>query len=97
MGAHTGVYGLSMAAETNQNFSVRLDDRVALVTGGGAGVGRAVALALAAAGAAVFVNDLNPGRADTVAEEIVALGGRAAGWQADVANRFQVGSMIEAA
>jgi NAD(P)-dependent dehydrogenase (short-subunit alcohol dehydrogenase family) len=67
------------------------------VTGAGAGVGRAVALALAKAGAAVFVNDLNPDRADTVADEIIALGGRASGWQADVSNRFQVGSLIEAA
>lgn len=81
----------------NAEFSVRLDGRVALVTGAGAGVGRAAAFALASAGAAVFVNDLNPDRADSVAEEIVASGGQAAGWQADVSNRFQVGSLIEAA
>lgn len=81
----------------NAEFAVRLQGRAALVTGAGAGVGRAVALALAAAGASVFVNDLNPDRADSVAEEIVAAGGQAAGWQADVANRFQVGSLIEGA
>lgn len=83
--------------EYKADFTVRLAGRVALVTGAGAGVGRAAALALAASGAAVFVNDLNPDRADSVAEEIVALGGQAAGWQADVSNRFQVGSLIEAA
>lgn len=88
---------MSVPTSYNAAFSVDLQGRVALVTGAGAGVGRAVALALAKAGAAVFVNDLNPDRADTVAEEIIALGGRASGWQADVSNRYQVGSLIEAA
>lgn len=78
-------------------FSVRLDGHAAIVTGAGAGVGRAVALALGAAGASVFAVDLNPDRADAVADEIINAGGQAAGWRADVANRFQVGSMIEAA
>ncbi len=44
-----------------------------------------------------MVNDLNPDRADTVAEEITTAGGRALAWQADVTNRFQVSSMIERA
>jgi NAD(P)-dependent dehydrogenase (short-subunit alcohol dehydrogenase family) len=52
---------------------------------------------LAASGAAVMVNDINPDRADEVADAITAAGGRAQAWQADVSNRFQVGSMIEAA
>ena len=56
-----------------------------------------MALALARAGAAVLVNDLNPDRADTVAEAITAAGGRVFAWQADVTNRFQVSAMIERA
>ena len=67
------------------------------MTGAGADVGRAIALALAGAGAAVVVNDLNPDRAETVAQEIVAAGGKATPWQADVSNRFQVGSLVEGA
>ncbi|MBK8023386.1 MAG: SDR family oxidoreductase [Chloroflexi bacterium] len=86
-----------MASPLNAPFAVDLTGHAALVTGAGDGVGKAVALALAASGAAVVVNDLNPDRADTVAEQIAAGGGRAIPWQADVANRFQVGSMIEAA
>jgi NAD(P)-dependent dehydrogenase (short-subunit alcohol dehydrogenase family) len=77
------------------SFQVDLTQYNALVTGAGADVGRAVALALAASGAGVVVNDLNPDRAERVAGEIEAAGGRALAWQADVTNRFQVGSMIE--
>lgn len=84
-----------MVEGTPSSFTVRLGGRVALVTGAGAGVGRAVARALADAGAAVFAADLNPDRADQIAEEIIQNGGQAAGWQADVASRFQVSSMIE--
>jgi NAD(P)-dependent dehydrogenase (short-subunit alcohol dehydrogenase family) len=54
-------------------------------------------LSLAACGAAVVVNDLNPDRAERVANEIAQQGGHSVGWQADVTNRFQVGSLIEGA
>ncbi len=77
-------------------FRVDLRQQTALVTGAGADVGRAAARALAAAGAAVIVNDINPDRADQVAAEIVAAGGRALAVQADVSNRFQVSALIEA-
>lgn len=77
------------------SFQVDFTQSNALVTGAGADVGRAIALALAAAGAGVVINDLNPDRAERVAAEIEAAGGRALAWQADVTNRFQVGSMIE--
>jgi 3-oxoacyl-[acyl-carrier protein] reductase len=68
----------------------------ALVTGAGAGIGRAVALALGTAGAAVVSCDINPDRADDVADAIRAAGGRALAQQGDVANRFQMAAMIEA-
>ena len=73
----------------------QLTGRVALVTGAGSGPARAIALALGQAGAAVGVNDVNPDRADAVAEEIAAAGGRAFPWAADVGNKFQVSAMIE--
>ena len=85
-----------MAPQFSPPFHVQLNDCAALVTGAGEGIGRAVALALAASGASVVVNDLNPDRADRVADEITAAGGRAIPWQADVSNRFQAASMIEA-
>jgi 3-oxoacyl-[acyl-carrier protein] reductase len=86
-----------LAEQLTSNFKVDLTGSAAIVTGAGEGVGRAAALALAQAGAAVLTNDLNPDRADQIADDIIQSGGRALGWQADVANRFQVASMIEAA
>lgn len=77
------------------NFSVDLHGQTAIVTGAGADVGRAIALALGASGANVVVNDLNPDRIERVAEEIRTAGGVAFPWQADISNRFQVGSLIE--
>ena len=77
------------------NFSVDLRGKVAIVTGAGAGIGRAIALALGNAGASVGVNDINPDRADTVAEEIITAGGQALPWQADVSNKFQAAAFIE--
>lgn len=78
------------------NFRVDLSGKNALVTGAGAGVGWAAATALAEAGARVFTNDLNPDRADRIAEHIQAQGGTATPWQADIGNKLFVGPMIEA-
>jgi NAD(P)-dependent dehydrogenase (short-subunit alcohol dehydrogenase family) len=56
---------------------LRLEHRVAVVTGSGRGLGRAYAVALAAAGAAVVVNDLDAAGAAETVETISAAGGRA--------------------
>lgn len=77
------------------NFKVDLSGKTALVAGGGDGVGRAIALALAEAGANVGVMDLNPDRADAIPAIIRERGGRATGFQGDIANRFQVSAFIE--
>ena len=64
-----------------------LDGKVAIVTGSGGGIGRCHALALAKEGAKIVVNDVGGDRsgsgegakmADTVVDEIKALGGEAA-------------------
>ena len=77
------------------DFSVDLSGRHALTTGAGAGIGRGIALALARHGAAVAVNDINIERADKLAGEIEAAGGRAIPLHADISNRFQTANIIE--
>jgi 3-oxoacyl-[acyl-carrier protein] reductase len=75
----------------------RFDGRVALVTGAGAGIGAAVARRLADEGAAVAVVDRDADAATSVAREIEAAGGRAVGAGADVSDRAQVRTAVEAA
>lgn len=55
----------------------RLEGKVALVTGAGQGIGRGIALVLAREGAAVWVNDVSPGRAAAVVTQIEEAGGTA--------------------
>ena len=85
-----------------QNVSVDFDGasappRIALVTGSGRNLGRAVALELARGGADVVINvRTNLRDAETVAEEVRALGRRSVAHAADVADEAAMGAMFAA-
>lgn len=67
---------------------------IAIVTGGGSGIGRAIARRLAADGAAVTVNDVAKDRAEAVAADIMAAGGRAIAVGGDVASEADVKAIV---
>jgi len=76
---------------------MRLEGKVAIVTGGAQGIGRAICLRFATEGAHVVVADLKLDGAQAVAEEIHAAGGRSIAVAVDVRNQQQVERMVEAA
>jgi NAD(P)-dependent dehydrogenase (short-subunit alcohol dehydrogenase family) len=71
----------------------KLAGKVALVTGGGSGIGRGLVLELARRGMKVAVSDIDPKRAEAVAEEARTLGVEAAGFDCDVSERAAVREM----
>jgi NAD(P)-dependent dehydrogenase (short-subunit alcohol dehydrogenase family) len=69
---------------------MRLDNKIAIVTGGGGEIGRATALRLAREGATVVVADTDSEHADKVAAEIASTGRQAWACQTDVSERAAV-------
>ena len=68
-----------------------------LVTGAGKGIGRGIALAFAKAGAKLFLHyRSNPAEAQSLQDEIAALGGKAIVFQADLADKKELDAMFEA-
>ncbi|XP_024237707.1 uncharacterized protein zgc:113054 isoform X1 [Oncorhynchus tshawytscha] len=74
---------------------MRLDGRVAYVTGAGQGIGRAFAHALGEAGAKVAVVDLDQGKAEAVAEELTLKGINCIAITADISKSLDVERMID--
>jgi 3-oxoacyl-[acyl-carrier protein] reductase len=74
---------------------MRLEGKVAVITGGGRGIGRAIALRYAAEGADVVVNyRQDEGAARDTADAIEALGRRALLARADVTQRAEIRGMF---
>ena len=74
---------------------MRLDGKVAIVTGSSLGIGKAIAVALAREGAAVTVNyRSHPEEGQEAVEEIQNAGGRAIAVQADVSRPEDVKNLV---
>lgn len=74
---------------------MRLEDKIALVTGAGKGIGKEIAEGFAAQGATVIINDL-PGTdyAEGVVEDIVKNGGKAELYEGDMSKVTEIRKMF---
>ncbi|MFZ2019727.1 MAG: SDR family oxidoreductase [Methyloceanibacter sp.] len=73
----------------------RLEDKIALVTGGGAGIGRAIAETFAREGAKVMIADRDGDAAKELADAIVKSNGAASAHEVDVTDTAQVKKLME--
>ncbi|ASN04195.1 SDR family NAD(P)-dependent oxidoreductase [Virgibacillus necropolis] len=76
---------------------MRLDKKVALITGAGSGIGKETALLFAKEGAKVIVNDVNEVAGKQTVAEIIQHGGEALFIQANVTNESDVKKMVDEA
>ena len=75
---------------------MRLDGKVAIVTGAGSGNGRGIAIGLAEAGAAVCAADVNLASAQETVDTILENGQRGLAAEANVTDRVSIERMVEA-
>jgi len=73
---------------------MRLEDKIAIVTGAGGGIGKGIVLRLAEEGADVVLVDLDQDGARAVAQEVERLGRRALVRATDVSDSASVNAMV---
>ena len=74
---------------------MKLENKVAVITGGAQGIGRTVALGMARDGARVVVADLQGEKAKSVAHELQTLGAEAIAVEVNVASEASVKNLAE--
>ncbi len=73
---------------------MKLDGKIAVVTGSARGIGKAIAQKFAAEGATVVINALHLEGAKKVAQEIQKQGGRATAINADVSRKTEIQDLV---
>ena len=73
----------------------RLNDRIALITGGGSGLGKAMSLLFAEEGADIAIADIDSSSAEKTAREVREIGRRAIAIRADIAESKDVDMMTD--
>jgi glucose 1-dehydrogenase len=73
-----------------------LKNKAAIVTGGNSGIGMAIALELARLGASIVIDYIaHPEATETIEQQIIALGSRAIGVEADVSKVMDLQKLID--
>jgi 3-oxoacyl-[acyl-carrier protein] reductase len=75
---------------------MRLEGKVAIITGSARGIGKATAAKFLEEGAKVVICDINFEQVNETVEELKQKGGEVSGFKVDVTNREEAGSLINA-
>lgn len=73
----------------------RLDNKTAIITGGGSGIGKAIAVVFAKQGASVHILDMDEQGATNVVKEITTDGGKAKFYKCDVSKQAEVKQIVD--
>src|ERR1044072_4857378 len=73
----------------------RLDNKTAIITGGGSGIGKAIAVVFAKQGASVHILDMDEQGATNVVKEITIDGGKAKFYKCDVSKQTEVKQIVD--
>jgi NAD(P)-dependent dehydrogenase (short-subunit alcohol dehydrogenase family) len=74
---------------------MRLQGKVAVVTGGGAGIGRGIVLCMAREGADIAIPDIQDANAQSVVKEVLAMGRKAISMRCDVTKGAEVQATVD--
>jgi len=74
----------------------RLDNKTAIITGGGSGIGKAIATVFAKQGATIHILDMDEQGAKNVVTEITGEGGKASFHKCDVSKQAEVKQIVDA-